>query len=166
MTLIPSTFVRSQWSHFFNSYKKIWNYVRFEIFAGLENDAKIEKIGKNISFCWKFYFFYLNLNCTCSQLSFEVYNVCVAQKLRISEFLINFLSPGTWPLRRPPEAAISTSATSIGYQILAKDLSFHMRHCLFLQNEIGRNYITFSQNGRIPPPSGYLENQKAWVFWG
>ena len=31
-----------------------------------------------------------------SQLSFEVYNICVAQKLRISEFLIIFyrLEPG------------------------------------------------------------------------
>ena len=79
------------------------------------------------------------MNDDCSQLSFEVYNVCVAQKLRISEILINFLSPGTWPLRRPPEAAISTSATSIGYQILAEDLSFHMRLCLLLKNEIGRS---------------------------
>ena len=76
--------------------------------------------------------FISNINDNFSQLSFEVYNICVAQKLRISEFLINFLSPGTWPLRRPPEAAISTSATSIGYQILAKDLSFHMRLCLLL----------------------------------
>ena len=38
----------------------------------------------------------------------------------------------TKKIRRPPEAAISTSATSIGYQILAKDLSFHMRLCLLL----------------------------------
>jgi hypothetical protein len=83
--------------------------------------------------------FISNLNDDCSQLSFEVYNVCVAQKLRISEFLIEFFSPGPWPLRRPPEAAISTSATSIGYQILAQDLSFHMRLCLLLKNEIGRS---------------------------
>ena len=40
--------------------------------------------------------------------------------------------PWPRPLWRPPEAAISTSATSIGYQILAKDLSFHMRLCLLL----------------------------------
>ena len=108
--------------------------------------------------------FISNLNDNCSQLSFEVYNVCVAQKLRISEFLINFLSPGTWPLRRPPEAAISTSATSIGYQILAEYLSFHMRYCLLLWNEIGRSYTTFFQNGWIPPPPMYLEDQKAHVF--
>ena len=76
--------------------------------------------------------FISNINNNFSQLSFEVYNICVAQKLRISEFLNDFFSPGTWPLRRPPEAAISTSATSIGYQILAKDLSFHMRLCLLL----------------------------------
>ena len=82
--------------------------------------------------------FISNLNDNCSQLSFEVYNVCVAQKLRISEFLINFLSPGTWPLRRPPEAAISTSATSIGYQILAEYVSFHMRYCLWSGMEMGQ----------------------------
>ena len=31
--------------------------------------------------------FISSLNDDCSQLSFEVYNVCVAQKLQISEFL-------------------------------------------------------------------------------
>ena len=96
--------------------------------------------------------FISNLNEDCSQLSFEVYNVCVAQKLRISEFLIDFFSPGPWPLWRPPEGAISTSATSIGYQISAKDLSFHMRYCLLLWNEIGRSYTTFMTSGMIPPP--------------
>ena len=68
-----------------------------------------------------------------SQLSFEVYNVCVAKQLRISEFMVNFFLPGPWLLRRPTEAAISTSATSLkGYQILAKVLIFHMRLCLLL----------------------------------
>ena len=49
-------------------------------------------------------------------------------------FKIEDFSAMPWPrpLWRPPEAAISTSATSIGYQILAKDLSFHMRLCLLL----------------------------------
>ena len=72
-----------------------------------------------------------------SQLSFEVYNVFVAQKLQILEIFIDFLSSGPWPLWRPPEVAISTSATSIGYQILAEYLSFYMRHCLLVWNEIG-----------------------------
>ena len=48
--------------------------------------------------------FISNLNMDCSQLSFEVYNVCVAQKLRISEFLIEFLFAWT----------LATSATSQG----------------------------------------------------
>jgi hypothetical protein len=73
--------------------------------------------------------FVSNLNDDCSQLSFEVYNVFVAKKLRISEFLIDFFSSGPWPLWRPPEAA---TLTSIGYQILATDLSFHMKYCLLL----------------------------------
>ena len=37
--------------------------------------------------------FISNLNDDCSQLSFEVYNICVAQKLRILEFLIKFFGP-------------------------------------------------------------------------
>ena len=73
--------------------------------------------------------FVSNLNCNCSQLSFKVYIVYVAQKLPISRFLIDFFSSGPWPLQRPPEAANSTSATSIGYQILEKYVSFHMRYC-------------------------------------
>jgi hypothetical protein len=91
------------------------------------------KIAKSIFFNFfiaKSTNFISNLNDDCSQLSFEVHYVFVAQKLRISEFLIGFLFAWTPPLQRPPEAAISTSATSIGYQILAKDLSFHMRLCL------------------------------------
>ena len=71
-----------------------------------------------------------NVKNDCSQLPFEVYNVCVAQKLRISEFLIEFFLPGPWPLRRHPEAAISTSATSIGYQILAEDVTFHIGYSI------------------------------------
>ena len=35
--------------------------------------------------------FISNINNNFSQLSFEVYNICVAQKLQISEFLIKFL---------------------------------------------------------------------------
>ena len=95
--------------------------------------------------------FISNINNNFSQLSFEVYNICVAQKLRISEFLNDFFSPGTWPLRRPPEAAISTSATSIGYQILVKYVSFHMRYCLLVWSENGEWLDYVSQNGWIPP---------------
>ena len=42
-------------------------------------------------------------------------------------FLHNKLS-GPWP----PDIAISTSATSIGYYIFAEDVSFHMRYCLLV----------------------------------
>ena len=44
----------------------------------LYNDAKILKSEKYPFFPRKSYFFYLNLNFACSQLSFEVYNVFVA----------------------------------------------------------------------------------------
>jgi hypothetical protein len=78
-----------------------------------------------------------------------VYNVCVAQKWQIAEFLIEFFSPGPWPLWQPPEAAILTSATSIGYQILAGYVSFHMKYCLLVWNENGEGLDYVFQNGRI-----------------
>jgi len=84
---------------------------------------------------------------------FEVCNVCVAQKLQFSEFFIElFFAPGPWPLQRPPAATISTSATSIGYQILADHVSFHMRYCLLVWNENGKRLDYLSQNGWIHAP--------------
>ena len=75
--------------------------------------------------------FISNQNDDCFQLSFEVYNVCVAQKLQISELLTELffawiLAPGSRPLQRPPKVATSNSLTSTGYQILAEDLSFQI----------------------------------------
>ena len=126
-------------------------------------DRKSQNQFFSIFFTTKSPNFISNLNDDCSQLSFEVYNICVAQKLRILEFLTEFFSPGPCILWRPSEAAISTSATSIGYQILAKDLSFHMRLCLLLYNEIERSYTTIFHNGLNQPPM-YLTDQKAHVF--
>ena len=48
---------------------------------------KIKKIEKNPFFCKKSYFFWLNLFCIRSQLSFEVYNSSVAQNLKFWPFL-------------------------------------------------------------------------------
>jgi len=70
-------------------------------FFGIENH-KIDFFFN--FFITKFPNFISNLNEDCFQLSFEVYNVCVAQKLRISEFLIEFFSAWT----------LATSATSRG----------------------------------------------------
>ena len=65
---------------------------------------KLKKSEKIFFFCWKLYFFYLNLNCTCSQLSFEVYNIFVAQKLKILENSKHFFHAWT----------LATLATSRG----------------------------------------------------
>ena len=46
---------------------------------------------------------------------------------RFKNFWSFFFSSGPWPLRQPHEAAISTSATSIGYQILAEYFSFQWK---------------------------------------
>ena len=95
-------------------------------------------------FITKFSLIISNLNNDCSQLPFEVYNFGVAQKLPIVRFFLSiFFHLDPWPLWRPPEAAILTLLTSIGYQILAEDFSLHMRYCLLLQNKIGRGQTTF-----------------------
>ena len=97
--------------------------------------------------------FVSNINNDCSQLSFEVYNVFVAQKLQILEIFIDYLSSGPWPLWRPPEVAISTSATSTGCQILAEYHSFYMWHCLLVWNEIGEAlYYVFPKWVDSPSP--------------
>ena len=110
-----------------------------------------------IFFTTKFSNFVSNMNDDCSQLSFEVHNVFVAQKLPISKSLIDFFFVWTLPLRRPPEAAISSSATSIRYQILAEYVSFHIRYCLLVwhENEEGLDYIL--QNV-LPQPLPLISN--------
>ena len=126
---IPS---KRQLSHFFTIFS---GFPEIQPRPSRDQDFLGSKITKSIFFNFfiaKFSNFISNLNDYCSQLSFEVYNVFVAKKLRISEFFIEFFSSGPWPLPRPLEAAISTSATSIGYQILAEYVSFHMRYCLLV----------------------------------
>ena len=62
---------------------------------------KIKKSKKNFFFFKKSYFFWLNYYCTCSQLSFEVYNTSVAQNLKFRPFLtwkIWFLTFVIWQL--------------------------------------------------------------------
>ena len=57
--------------------------------------------------------FISNINNNFSQLSFEVYNICVAQKLRILEFLIEFFFAWT----------LATSATFRGRNFNLSDLN-------------------------------------------
>ena len=62
---------------------------------------KIEKIEKNPFFCEKSYFFWLNLFCIRSQLSFEVYNSSVAQNLKFWPFLAWNISFFTFVIQWP-----------------------------------------------------------------
>ena len=43
---------------------------------------KNRKFQKKIFFCKKSYFFFLNLYCTCSKLSFDVYNSHVSKNFK------------------------------------------------------------------------------------
>ena len=87
---------------FFEFFLKIFWKLDVENFWGSSSmSRKIEKIEKNPFFCKKSYFFWLNLFCIRSQLSFEVYNSSVAQNLKFWPFLawkIWFLTIFIWQL--------------------------------------------------------------------
>ena len=53
---------------------------------------KNQKNQKRHFFCCKSYFFYLNMNSTCSQLSFEVSNMSVAQNFSNFTFFCQILT--------------------------------------------------------------------------
>ena len=73
---------------FFEFFLKIFWKLDVENFWGSSSmSRKIKKIEKTPFFCKKSYFFWLNLFCIHSELSFEVYNSCVAQNLKFRPFL-------------------------------------------------------------------------------
>ena len=85
-------------------FENFWK-LNFENFRGSSSmTRKIEKIEKNQIFCRESYFYWLNLFCICSQLSFEVYSSSVAQNFKFQIFLawkIRFLIFVVWWLIAP-----------------------------------------------------------------
>ena len=106
-----------------------------------------------------------NLNEDCSQLSFEVYNDCVAKKLQISEFLINFFFAWT----------LATSATFRGHNFNLSNLnrvpnfswitqlSYEILFVALEWNWEELHYVLPKWVDSTPPPM-YLADQKAHVF--
>ena len=70
---------------FLKFFQKFQNFSRKWIFSKF---SKNQKFQKKIFFLWKSYFLYLNMNCACSQLSFEVHNMSVAEFFSILTFLL------------------------------------------------------------------------------
>ena len=105
----------------YNSDSQVNFLLSWQVFQKFSRDqAEImvfwDRISQNLFF-FNFFIrkspnFISNLNDDCSQLSFDVYNVFVAQKLRISEFLIELF------FRLDP----STSATSRGRNFNLRNL--------------------------------------------
>ena len=102
----------------------------------------------------------------CSQLSFEVYNVCVAQKLQISEFWSNFFSIGPWPLRRPPEACNFnlSNLNSVSNFSKRPQLSYEILFVALEWNWEELYYVFPKRDDSNPPHPMYLGDQKAHVF--
>ena len=123
---------------------------------------------------WLFFIFFIttvcyfvsNINDDCFQLSFEVYKVFVAQKLKILENARHFFH--VWTL--------ATSATSRGRKFNLSNLSrvSNFRKICQLSYEtlfvalklkLERVRLRFPKwADSAPPPPGYSEDQKARVF--
>ena len=68
VTLFVAILEKSWRGHFWNFFENFKIFHENEFF---QNFRKIKNFKKK-NFLWKSYFLYLNMNCTCSQLSFDV----------------------------------------------------------------------------------------------
>ena len=94
MSLFLAILELSWTGHFWIFFWKFQKFLRRQIFPKSiqRGDPSIQKSkkSKKAFFCCKSYFFYLNMNSTCSQLSFEVSNMSVAQNFSIFTFFVKF----------------------------------------------------------------------------
>ena len=109
---------------FFEIFKKL----NVQNFRGSSSMSwKIEKIEKNPFFFKKSYFFWLNLFCIHSQLSFEVYNSSVAQNLKFSLFFAWKFSFLTVVVPRPVAAKVCHLGGYFWCLWKAKDHNIYLR---------------------------------------
>ena len=133
MTLFLSIIERSKRSHFLNFFLKIFENWTSKILGGPRAwREKLKKLKKNQIFCRESYFYWLNLFCICSQLSFEVYSSSVAQNFKFQIFLawkIQFLIFVVWRLIAPKLYYIGGCFWCLWK---AKDQNIYLRACLWL----------------------------------
>ena len=86
LTLFLSVFARLKKASFGVCFLKNWKIGLRKFLAVLEHEAKIRNFEFFYFFASKPYFFKLNLNCKCSQLSFEVHNTLETQNFENFEF--------------------------------------------------------------------------------
>ena len=128
MTLFLSRIERSQRSHFLNFFWKFFENWTSKIFWGSSSmSRKIKKIEKNPFFCKKSYFFWLNLFCIHSQLSFEVHNSSVAQNLKFWPFLAWKISFFTFVIQWPIAPKLYYIRGWFWCQWKAKHQNIHLR---------------------------------------
>ena len=109
---------------FFEIFKKL----NVQNFRGSSSMSwKIEKIEKNPFFFKKSYFFWLNLFCIHSQLSFEVHNSSVAQNLKFWPFLAWKISFFTFVIQWPIAPKLYYIRGWFWCQWKAKHQNIHLR---------------------------------------
>ena len=103
---------------FFQFFQK---FVVEDIWSTKISSRNLKKSKKIQFFSMKSYFLLLNLNSTCSQLSFEVYNVSVAQNLKFQLFLDENFSWVTFVIQRLIAAKVYNWGGCFWYLWIAKD---------------------------------------------
>ena len=104
---VPFKICQVLWKSFFEIF--FWNFWETDIrkFLGSSSvSRKLKKLKKIAIFDKKLYFFLLNMNCTCSQLFFEIYNISVPKKFETSIFLAWKISFSIFVIRRPGTSKI------------------------------------------------------------
>ena len=140
-------------------FENFWK-LNFENFRGSSSmTRKIEKIEKNQIFCRESYFYWLNLFCICSQLSFEVYSSSVAQNFKFQIFLawkIRFLIFVVWRLIAPKLYYIGGCFWCLW---IAKDQNIYLRACLWL---LVAPELRKRGGAIMAPPHGTTSFQSPW----
>ena len=143
--------------------KKILKNFRYEKKNLTENEAKSWKIDFRLLLCNKFYFFVSNLNSVCSQLSFDVHIAYIGEGQIFRLWF--FCSQTRWLWRSLTGKVCNIWKYSRVLQV-GKDVSFHLKPCLF---DLGKNWDcnrSKTKVGRIFPPPVRGRYQKARSFEG
>ena len=134
--------------------KELWNFEKLKKIKFIVSTPKcLEKNKKKYFFPQKSYCFYLNLNFTCSQLSFEVYNTCFDENFQFFIFSSYEISIDTTFILWPLVAKIVIKEDYIWYQWPAKDQKNYLRSSfgiLWCFHNFREPYIFRAQ--KAPPP--------------
>ena len=163
MTLFLSRIERSQRSHFLIFFWNFFENWTSKIFGGpracREKSKKLKKIP---FFCKKSYFFWLNLFCIRSQLSFEVYNSSVAQNLKFRPFLAWKFSFFSFVILRPVAQKVYHLGGCFWCLWTEKNQNIYLRPSFGLLVASKLRKLGGGAMAIMAPPCGYVIPDPMW----